>query len=109
LGAEQKEAFELIKNYLSLALVLKALQAGVPFRLYIADEDKVVGAALTKKTEGKEHIVTYLSRRLVDAKIRYTFVEKLCLCMVYAYTNCRCYLLYSCSMSGQTDVIKYML
>jgi ribonuclease HI len=54
--------------------------------------------------------VTYLSRRLVDAETRYTFIEKLCLCLFYACTKCRCYLLSShCVVSGQADVIKYML
>jgi hypothetical protein len=67
LGAEQQEAFDLIKKYLSSAPVLKAPQAGVPFRLYIAAEDKFIGAILTQETEGKEHVVAYLSRRLVDA------------------------------------------
>jgi hypothetical protein len=53
--------------------------------------------------------VTYLSQRLVDAETSYTFV-KLCLCLFYACTKCRCYLLSSpCTVSGQTDVIKYML
>jgi hypothetical protein len=67
----------LLKNYLSLALVLRAPQAGVPFRLYITTEDKVIGVVLTQEAEGKQHVVTYLSRRLVDAETRYTFVEKL--------------------------------
>jgi hypothetical protein len=73
-GAEQQEAFDLIKKYLSSAPVLKAPQTGVPFRLYIAAEDKVIGVVLTQETEGKEHVVTYLSRRLVDAETRYTFI-----------------------------------
>jgi hypothetical protein len=82
----------------------------VPFTLYIIAEDKVIGAVMTQETEGKEHVVTYLSRRLVDAETRYTFIEKLCLYMFYACTKCRCYLLSShCTVSGQTDVIKYML
>ena len=90
--------------------MLKAPQVGVPFRLYIAAEEKDIGAVLTQETEGKEHVVTYLSRRLVDAETRYTFIEKLCLCLFYACTKCRCYLLFShCTVSGQTDVIKYML
>ena len=67
-GAEQQEAFDLIRKYLSSAPVLKAPQVGVPFRLYIAAEDKVIGAVLTQETRGKEHVVTYLSRRLVDAE-----------------------------------------
>jgi hypothetical protein len=55
-------------------------------------------------------VVAYLSRRLVDAETRYTFIEKLCLCLFYACTKCRCYLLSShCTAAGQTDVIKYML
>jgi hypothetical protein len=77
LGAEHQEAFDRIKKYLSSAPVLKAPQTGVPFRLYIAAEDKVIGVVQTQETEGKEHVMTYLSRRLVDAEMRYTFIEKL--------------------------------
>jgi hypothetical protein len=110
LGAQQQEAFDLIRKYLSLAPVLKAPQVGVHFRLYIAAEDKVIGVVLTQVTGRKEHVVTYLSRRLVDAKTRYTFIEKLCLCLFYACTKCRCYLLSShCTFPSQTDVIKYIL
>jgi hypothetical protein len=99
-----------MRRYLSSTLVLKAPQVGVSFRLYIAAKDKVIGAVLTQETEEKEHMVTYLSQRLVDARTRYTFIEKLCLCLFYECTKCRCYLLSShCIVSGQNDVIKYML
>jgi hypothetical protein len=82
----------------------------VSFRLYIAVEHKVIEVVLTQEIEGKEHVVTYLSRRLVDAETRYIFIQKLCLCLFYACTNCRCYLLSShYTVFGQTDVIKYML
>ena len=102
--------FDLIRKYLSSAPVLKVPQVGVPFRLYIAAKDKVIEAVLTQETRRKEHVVTYLSRRLVNAEMRYTFIEKLCLCLFYACTKCRCYLLSShCTVAGQTDVIKYML
>ena len=63
-GAEQEEAFEKIKTYLSSPPVLKVPRRGVPFRLYVAAEDKVIGAVLIQETEGKEYIITYLSRRL---------------------------------------------
>ena len=90
--------------------VLKAPRRGFPFRLYIAAEDKVIGAVLTQETEGKEHVITYLSRRLIDVETRYTFIEKLCLCLFYACTKLRYYLLSSsCVIACQTDVIKYML
>jgi hypothetical protein len=42
--------------------------AGIPFRLYIAAKDAVIGAILSQIMGGKEHIITYLSRRLIDAK-----------------------------------------
>jgi len=94
-GAEQQESFEKIKNYLSSPPVLKAPRRGVPFRLYVAAEDKIIGVVLTQETEGKEYIITYLSRRLIDAETRYTFIEKLCLSLYYACTKLKHYLLSS--------------
>ena len=76
-GAKQQEAFEKIKIYLSSPPVLKAPKRGIPFRLYVAAEDKVIGAVLTQETECKEYVVTYIGRRLIDAETRYTFTEKL--------------------------------
>ena len=109
-GVKQQEAFEKIKVYLSSPPVLKAPRRGVPFRLYVAAEDKVIGAVLTQETEGKEYIITYLSRRLTDAETRYTFIEKLCLSLYYACTKMRRYLLSSiCIIVCQTDVIKHIL
>ena len=90
--------------------MLKAPRRGVPFRLYVAAEDKVIGAVLTQETEGKEYIITYLSQRLIDAETRYTFIEKLCLSLYYACTKLRYYLLSStCIVVCQIDVIKHML
>ena len=61
-GAIQQEAFEKIKYYLSSPPVLKTPRRDVPFKLYIAAEDKVICAVLTQKTEGKEYVITYMSR-----------------------------------------------
>jgi hypothetical protein len=76
-GADQKCTFEDIKRYLSSLPVMKAPMAGILFKLYIAVEDGVIGAVLTQVMEGKEHIITYLSWRLIDAKTRY-FLLKSC-------------------------------
>jgi hypothetical protein len=73
-------------------------------------EDTVIGAVLTQVMEGKEHIITYLSRRLIDVEIRYSFIEKPCLSLFYACSKLRHYLLSStCVVGCQADVIKYML
>ena len=90
--------------------VLKACRRGVPFRLYVDAEDKVFGTILTQETEDKEYVITYISRRLIDAETRYTLTEKLCLSLYYACTKLKHYLLSStCIVVCQTDVLKRML
>ena len=90
--------------------MLKAPRRGVPFRLYVAAEDKIIGVVLTQETEGKEYVITYVGRRLIDAETRYTFIEKLCLSLYYACTKLMHYLLSStCIVTCQADVIKHLL
>jgi hypothetical protein len=81
-GAEQQEAFEKIKEYLSTPLVLCAPKRGVPFKLYIAAEEKIIGAVLTQEDKGKEYVIAYLGRRLLDPKTRYSHIEKFVLITV---------------------------
>jgi hypothetical protein len=67
-------------------------------------------AILMQVMEGKEHIITYLSRWLIDTKTRYSFIEKLCLSLFYACSKLRHYLLSStCIVACQADVNKHML
>jgi hypothetical protein len=109
-GTDQRHAFEDIKRDLSSPLVMKAPMVGIPFWLYIASEDVVIRVVLTQVTEGKEHIITYLSRRLINAEIRYSFIEKLCLSLFHACSKLRHYLLSStCVVACQANVIKHML
>src|SRR4029078_5878703 len=95
---------------LSSPPVLKTPKRGIPFRLYVAAQDKVIGVVLTQETEGKEYVITYVGRRLIDAETRYMFIEELCLSLYYACTKLRHYLLSStCIVTCQTEVIKHML
>jgi hypothetical protein len=74
------------KNYLSSVLVLKAPKSRLSSRLYIVAENKVIETVLTQEMKEKEHVVTYLSRRLVNTEKRYTFIEKLYICLfLYIY------------------------
>jgi ribonuclease HI len=82
----------------------------IPFRLYIVVEDVVIGAVLTQVMEGKEHIISYLSRCLIDTETRYSFIKKLCLSLFYACSKLRHYLLSStCIVTCQANVIKHIL
>jgi hypothetical protein len=90
--------------------VLQAPKSGVPFQLYVAAEPSVIGVVLTQETDGMEYVVAYEIRRLLDAEMRYNFIEKLYLSLYYACTKLRHYLLSStCYGACQTDIIKYML
>jgi hypothetical protein len=108
-GANQQNTFENIKRYLSSPPVMKASMARIPFQLYIAAEDVVIGVVLTQVTKGKKHIITYLSWRLIDAETRYSFIKKLCLSLFSACSKLRHYFLSStCVVACQADVIKHM-
>jgi hypothetical protein len=89
---------------------MKAPIAGIPFQIYITTKDVVIGTILMQVTEGKEHIITYLSRCHIDIETRYSFIEMLYLSLFYACSKLRHYLLSSaCVVVCQADVIRHML
>jgi hypothetical protein len=109
-GAPQHEAFERIKGYLTRSPVMQAPRIGKAFRLYVTASEKVLGAVLTQDVAGKERVIAYLSRRMVDAETRYTHVEKLCLALYYVCSKLRQYLLSSpCTVVSQCDVMRHMM
>jgi hypothetical protein len=70
----------------------------------------VIEAVLMQVMEGKEHVITYLSRCLIDVETRYSFIEKLCLSLFYVCSKLRHYLLSStCVVACQANVIRHML
>jgi ribonuclease HI len=81
-----------------------------PSKMYLAAQERVIGAVLLQEEDGKEFPVAYVSRRLIDAKTQYVFVEKLCLSLYYSCSKFRHYILSSsCIGVCQYDVIKHML
>ena len=80
-GDVQQKAFEEIKEYMKSPPMVVPPQQGKPFKLYVSAGSQTIGSALMQEFEGKEWVVFYLSRRLLDPKIRYSSIEKLCLCL----------------------------
>ena len=101
-GKEKQLALDEIKNYLTNPPVLVPPQYGKPFRLYLSTDDTVIGSALSQEFEGKERVIYYLSRRMVDAETRYSAIEKLCLCLYFSCIKLRHYLL-----SAECTVVGY--
>ena len=67
-GKEQQLALDKIKSYLTNPPVLIPPQQGKPFKLYLSTDGMVIGSALIQEFEGKERVIYYLSRRLIDAE-----------------------------------------
>jgi hypothetical protein len=108
--ADQQHDVNNIKKYLSSSPVMKAPMAEILFRLYIATEDTIIAIVLTQIMESKEHIIIYLSRRLIDIETRYSFIEKLCLSLFYTCSKLRHYLLSNtCIVACQANIIRHML
>jgi hypothetical protein len=64
--------------------VLRDMKVGNPFKMYIAAQEWVIGTVLLQEEDGKEFLVAYISRRLLDAETWYVFLEKPCLSLYYA-------------------------
>jgi hypothetical protein len=92
-GDEQQKTFNEIKEYMKEPPVLVPPQLNKPFKLYVAADAQTIGSALIQEFEGKERVVAYLSRKLLDPETRYSAAEKLCLCVYYSCTKFRHYLL----------------
>jgi len=70
----------------------------------------VIGSAVIQEFEGKERVIYYLSRRLVDAETRFSAIKKLCLCLYFSYIKLRHYLFsVECTIICKDDVVRYML
>jgi hypothetical protein len=66
--------------------VLVPPQLNKPFKLYVAADAQTIGSALIQEFEGKERIVAYLSRKLLDPKTRYSAAgEALLVCLLLVY------------------------
>ena len=83
----QQNAVEEIKEYMKCPPMLVPPQQGKPFKLYMSAGSQTIESALMQEFEGKERIVFYLSRRLLDPETRYSSIEKLCLCLYFSCTR----------------------
>ncbi|KAG9442418.1 hypothetical protein H6P81_018272 [Aristolochia fimbriata] len=105
-----RNAFKNIKAYLTKPPVLVA-PIVKPLLLYIAAQEKSVGALLAQCDEdNKERSLYYLSRTLVGAELNYTPIEKTCLALIFVVQKLRHYLLaHSTKLISRADPLKYIM
>jgi dsDNA-binding SOS-regulon protein/uncharacterized protein YchJ len=89
--SKQEQALESLKTYLSSAPLLMKPIDGEPLSLYLAVSGNAVSAVLVKDHEGQQHPVYYVSKSLLDAESRYSYLEKLILALIMASTKLRHY------------------
>jgi hypothetical protein len=90
--------------------VLVPPQQGRSFYIYLSVGDTSIASVVVQVYDGKEKVVFYLSRRMVDMETRYPKIDKLCLCLFFTCTKL-CHMLLSAEVIiiCKSDVIRHML
>ncbi|KAA0032813.1 uncharacterized protein E5676_scaffold575G00380 [Cucumis melo var. makuwa] len=106
-----QNAFDSIKKYLLNPPILGAPVPGKPLILYIAAQERSLGALLAQEKEkGKEHALYYLSKTLVGAEVNYSPIEKMCLALFFAIDKLRHYMqAFTVHLVAKADPINYVL
>ncbi|KAH6801009.1 hypothetical protein C2S52_001473 [Perilla frutescens var. hirtella] len=106
-----RNAFKSIKEYLMKAPVLVAPVAGRPLILYIAVQERSVGALLAQENEnGKENALYYLSRMMTPNELKYSPVEKLCLSLIFSIQKLKHYFqAHTVRLISKVNPLKYVM
>ena len=106
-----QEAFEKIKEYQLHPPVLAPYRHGEPLWLYVSAIEHAFEVMLVKKEEdGKERAVYFIIRTLKDYETRYTPIEKLCQCIVFATERLRHYMINNVThVLTQADPLRYLM
>jgi hypothetical protein len=80
------------------------------FYIYLLVGDTSIASVVVQEYDGKEKVVFYLSRRMLDTETRYPEIEKLCLCLFLTCTKLHHILLsVEVIVICKSDIIKHML
>ncbi|XP_051132475.1 uncharacterized protein LOC127252363 [Andrographis paniculata] len=106
-----KKAFQSIKDYLTKPPVLTAPIPGHPLTLYIAAQERSVGALLAQEAnKGKENALYYLSRMMTPNELNYSPVEKICLALIFAIKKLKHYFqAHTIRLVSKANPLKYVM
>ncbi|RVW31241.1 Retrovirus-related Pol polyprotein from transposon opus [Vitis vinifera] len=101
-----KRSFEQLKQFLTTALIVRALNWQLPFEVMCDASDFAIGVVLGQREDGKPYVIYYASKTLNEARMNYTTIEKELLAVVFALDKFRAYL-----VGSFTDhlALKYLL
>jgi hypothetical protein len=80
------------------------------FYIYLSVRDTSIASVVVHVYDGKEKVVFYLSKRMLDTETRYHEIENLCLCLFLTCTMLRHILLFAeIIVICKSGVIKHMM
>ncbi|GJS85174.1 reverse transcriptase domain-containing protein [Tanacetum coccineum] len=83
------KSFDILRNKLTIALVIIASNWNLDFELMCDASDYAVGAILGQRVDKKFRLIYYVSKTMNDAQEHYTTTEKELLAVVYAFDKFR--------------------
>ena len=82
-GSKQQVAFDRLKEMLTKAPILSYPDFERPFTIYTDSSGFGIGAVLSQiQADGKEHVVSYASRTMNNAKRNYPITDQECLAII---------------------------
>ena len=94
--SEGKKSFEEIKDALTKAPILISPNFEKDFQIYsFASEHAIVGVILQKIEEGHEQPISFYSKILRDAPLKYNIMEKEAFALIKALKDFRVYIIHS--------------
>ena len=105
-----QRSFEELKAYLTTALIVRAPNRKLPFKVMCDASDLAIGAILEQREGGKPYVVYYASKTLNETQRNYTTTEKELMAVVYALYKFRAYLVGSdIIIFTYHSALKYLL
>ena len=108
---ECQVAFDKVKDYLTNAPVLVPPVLGRPLILYLTVHERSMGCVMGHhdKTECKEQVIYYLSKKFTGYESKYSSLEKMCCALALAAQRLKQYMLYHITwLIARLDPIKYI-
>ena len=91
---QAQESFDALKRSLASALVISPSDYSCDFLIYVATSLETIGMVLVQEDEElQEHVIYYLIRNLIEAKLCYSHVEKISLATIHVVQHLRHYIL----------------
>jgi hypothetical protein len=105
-----QEAFETIKERLSIAPILQGPNWTIPFHIHIDASNKSIGAVLGQNEDNNPYAIYFIRKNLSGAELNYIVTEKELLAVVHALNKFRHYVRrYQVFVHANHAIIRYLM